>query len=112
MSKIFYDHLVDLSEVEKKIKKITKTQEEREELYRLVDELVHHRVVGCILDELPEKNHKEFLQEFSSRPHDEGLFAYLGQHVGRDVFEFIKKEIHMLTVELLGYIEQHTRAKK
>ncbi len=109
MSKIFYDHLIDFSEVEKKVKKIAKTPEEREEIYRLIDEIIHHRVIGCILNELPEKNHKEFLQEFSLRPYDEGLFSYLGQHIGRDIGEFIKQEVHMLTVELLSYIEERTR---
>lgn len=109
MSKIFYDHLVDLSQVEKKVKKIAKTQEEREEIYRLIDEIIHHRVIGCILNELPEKSHKEFLQELSDRPHDEGLLSYLGKNIGRDIGEFIKNEIHQLTVELLSYIEERTR---
>ncbi len=109
MSKIFYDHLIDLTEVEKKIKKIAKTPEEREEIYHLVDEIIHHRVIGCILDELPQKNHQEFLCEFCKQPHDEGLLAYLGEHIGHDIREFIKKQIHMLTLELLDYMEKQTR---
>ena len=39
MSKLFFDHLIKLDEVEVEIKKVTKTQEEREELWQIVDEI-------------------------------------------------------------------------
>jgi len=109
MARIFYDGIVDLGDLEKKIKKIARTQEEREELYRLVDEIVHHRVIGCILDELPREHHGEFMEKLVKKPHDEGLLEYLAQRIKKDVEEFIKYEVHKLAVELMGYVEEKTR---
>lgn len=109
MSKIFYDQIVDLEAVEKKIKKIARTAEEREELYQLVDEILHHKVLGCILDKLPKENHEEFLTKFSEKPHDEGLWHYLAEKIREDVEAFIKYEVHKLVVELTSFVEEKTR---
>ena len=50
MSKLFYDHLVDLSELEKLIKKHVKDAEARHEIYQLIDEavnnLIHQEAIG------------------------------------------------------------------
>jgi hypothetical protein len=106
----FYDHhLSSLEEVEKKIKKIARTKEEQEELYALVDEIVHHKVLGSILSRLPESHHKEFLDKFTKAPYDKNLLVYLSQKITEDVEEFIKKEIHDLSVELLLLIENKTK---
>lgn len=105
MSKIFYDHLIDLSHVEKEIKKHVKDPAEREELYHLIDEIVHHRVVGCILDKLPETHHKEFLTRFSTKPHDTNILKYLSDKVAVDVEYFIREETVMLGTELLQLIK-------
>jgi len=109
MTKIFYDKLTNLKKVEKKIKKVARTPEEREELYQLVDDILHHRVLGKILEKLPESHHSEFLDEFKKKPHDESLFEFLGKRIEGDVKEFIKSEIHALAVELLLIIEEKTK---
>jgi len=109
MSKVFYDHLVDLDKVEKKIKKIAKTNEEREELYNLVDEIMHHRVLGCVLDRLPRGHHEEFLEEFVKRPHDANLMHYLKDKIADDVEDFLKEEIHTLAMELLAIVAEKTK---
>ena len=112
MSKIFYDHLIDLSKVEKRVKKIAKTPEEREEIYQLIDEIIHHRMVGCILHELPPKDHQEFLCKFCNQPGSDGLMDYLKEHIKRDISKFLKKEIHNLAIELLEYVERRTRPEE
>lgn len=105
MSKIFYDHLIDLSTVEKEIKKNIKDPEERAEIYKLVDEIVHHRIVGCILDELPKSHHNEFLTKLSDRPHDDNLFIYLKEKLSVDVEQFIRREMYDIGSELLQLIK-------
>jgi len=109
MSSVFYDHLIDLKKVEKHIKKVVKTPEEREELYKLVDEIVHHRVIGCILDNLPADDHEAFMRKLVKKPHDRGILKYLAKRVAEDVEEFIKFEINKLAVELLSIVEEKTR---
>jgi hypothetical protein len=104
MSKIFYDHLISLEKVEVFIKDIAKTHEEKHELWQIVDEIVHHKVLGCILDHLPHKHHQEFLQRFHSCPYDEGLVHYLNKKVGKNIEEIIRQEIGNLAYELLEEI--------
>lgn len=111
MSKIFYDHITDLSEVERRVKDIAHTQEEREELYRLIDEILHHRVLGAVLSKLPESHHKEFLDRFTNKPHDSNILLFLSEKIKEDVEEFIRQEVHDLVVELLLIVEGRTAKK-
>jgi len=105
MSKIFYDHLIVFEEVETEIKKAAETSEERKELWCLVDETIHHRVLGCILDKLPGEHHHEFLTKFHKKPHDETLIDFLKERGGQDFEEVIKGEIEALNSELLEQIK-------
>lgn len=102
MSKLFYDHLIDFSELDRLIKKHVKDTEARHEIYHLVDEIVHHRVVGCILDRLPKDNHKEFLNHVKDRAHDESIIEFIRSRVSEDVEEFIRHEVYVLGTELLS----------
>ena len=104
MSKLFFDHLVVYEEVEKGISKVAKSQEERDELWQIVDELVHHRALGFILDKLPRAHHEEFLEKFHQAPYDEGLFDYLKEKIGENVEELLKEELGGLAYELLEEI--------
>jgi hypothetical protein len=103
---VFYDHLVDLKDIEEKIKNKGLSKEEHEELMLIIDEMIHHRVVGCILDKLPKNFHEEFLGHFSERPHDEALLSYLKEKVGEDLSEFIKSEVRLLASELHQEIDR------
>ena len=105
MSKLFFDHIIVLDEVEDEIKAIGKTSEERDELWKLVDEIVHHKVLDTTLEHLPRKHHEEFLEKFHLAPHDEGLIHYLTEKIGKNVEEIIKQEIGNLAYELLETIK-------
>ena len=63
MSKIFYDHIIVLEDVDNEIKSIAHSHEERDELWQLVDEIIHNRVLGKLLDVLPKESHQEFLDK-------------------------------------------------
>lgn len=105
MSKLFFDHLIVLEDLEKEIKAVSQSQEEKEELWSLVDEIVHHKTLGCILDKLPQKNHQEFMEKFHKAPHDESLMEYLKDKVGQNIEELIKAEIGSLAFEILQEIK-------
>ena len=106
MSKLFFDHLIELKEIDKQIKKVAKTQAEREELWALVDEIVHHKVMGCILDNLPRPHHEEFLDMFHKSPHDEELlFTYLRDKVGDNIESLIQQEIGNFSAGILEEIQ-------
>lgn len=105
MSKIFYDHLIILTEVETEIKSMAESEEERHELWQIVDEIIHHRVLGCIMDKLPHGYHDEFLERFHKTPHDESLIDYLKEKINEDVEVFIRKEINKLEKEIISEIK-------
>ena len=106
MSKLFYDHLIILEEVEAEIKKTAQTPEEKEELWALVDEMVHHRVMERVLDKLPKVHHEAFLTRFHEAPHDDNLTAFLTQKTGQNIEELIRREIGELAYELLDVIRK------
>jgi hypothetical protein len=76
MSRIFYDHLISFEEISIKIDSITSSKEEKEELWQLIDEMVHHRIVDLVLSKLPESHHHEFLEKLYNAPHSEELITY------------------------------------
>lgn len=111
MGKVFFDQLTDLSKVEKRINKVARIHEEKLELWHLVDEILHHKVLDCVLEKLPREYHEEFLEEFSKRPYDEGLFDYLKERIGEDIKDFIRGEIALLVLDLLGENPSNNRKK-
>ena len=106
MSNVYYDHLIVLDDLESKIKKIAKTQEEREELWQLVDDIIHQRVLACVLDNLPKDNHEEFLRMFHEAPHSLTLMDYLKERIKENIEELIKQEIGGLASELLEELQE------
>ncbi len=105
MSKLYYDRLIVFEEVEAEIKKVAKTSEEKEELWREIDEIIHHKLMGCVLEKLPKEDHREFLEKFEEAPQDEGLFKFLTERVGEDIEDFLKLETEKLKIELLQLIK-------
>ncbi|WKZ26113.1 MAG: hypothetical protein QY322_02260 [bacterium] len=101
MSILFYDHLIVIKTIDKKIKKIAGSNDEMQELWTYVEDLIHHTVIDCCLGNLPEEHHSEFLDKFHKSPHDTGLLQYLNEKIGKDVEKLIKAEIKKLSKELL-----------
>src|SRR5690242_2235582 len=93
MTKLFYDHLLSLTQIELVIKQNTSSKEEQEELWQLVEDMLHHKVIHIILDNLPREYHNEFLEEFSKAPHDEAHIHYLNDKTEKDMEEIIQKEL-------------------
>ena len=106
MSIVFYDHLIALEELEHHVKKVSESRDEIEELWQLIDEIVHHRVLGCIFDKLPQEYHHEFLEKFHTAPYDEKLMSFINDKldVEEDIEEYIKSDLYRLSEEILGQI--------
>jgi len=105
MSKIFYDHLIVFEELEVEVNKMAKTQEEKEELWKLIDEILHLRILSKILDNLPSQHHQEFLEKLHTSPYDERLIQFLNERIEKDLEEFLRKEIGDLEREIIKSIK-------
>lgn len=101
MSNIFYDHLIILPTVEAEIKSVAETEEERHELWQIVDEIIHHRILELILDMLSEEHHQEFLVRFHHAPHDIMHFQYLDERIDEDIKELLKEKIKTIEADIL-----------
>lgn len=102
MSKLFFDHLIYLEEVEVEIKKTASSKEEQEELWGLVDEIVTHKVLKTVMDKLPKDSHVEFLELFHKCPHDEGvIFGYLRKKTNKNIEKELREELKNISSEIL-----------
>jgi len=106
MSKIFYDHLINFEEIEIVIRNSSGSSEEKEELWKVVDEIVHHRILGSIFDRLPLHHHQDFLERFHKSPGDESHLSYLQEKIEDDIEAIIKKEMEDLKSEILKDIKK------
>lgn len=105
MSVLYYDRLIIFEGLDKKLKKLVSSNDELQELWQTIEELTHHRVMGCVLDRLPKTKHKKFLKKFEKSPYDEKLLKYLKKEVSEDIEEVIKKEVKDLKKEILSELK-------
>jgi hypothetical protein len=102
MSRLFFDHLTSFPRLEIIIKQVALSKDEQEELWDLVEEIVHHKILHIILDTLPHEHHFEFLEEFSKAPHDETHIIFINERSGQNIEEIIASEMGELEEELLA----------
>jgi hypothetical protein len=76
---LFYDHLTNLSEIDRELEELIVEHHEKAHLLEIVDSALHHSVMETILTELPAEHHQHFLREFAIRPHDKDHLVYLIQ---------------------------------
>ncbi len=113
MSKLFFDHLITFKDIDRKINHLTESQEEKEEIWSLVDDILHHRTLEIILDKLPSNHHHEFLDNFHKRPHDEKfLIDYLKEKISHNIEEILRQELGDLSFEILEEIGVSKTKKK
>lgn len=110
MSKIFYDKYLVLEKLSVYVADKSHDNNEKEELWKIVDELIHHRLMGCILDTLPRQHHEEFLDKFTKAPFDEELMSFLNGKSKKDIKKLIQKEAKKLEDEILDYLKTPQRA--
>lgn len=104
MSKIFYDHLVAFEELEVEVDKTVRNQEEKEELWKIIDEILHLKILASILENLPGEHHGEFLDRFHISPYDSSLMSFLNERIEKDVEQFLRQEVKKLEKELVKSI--------
>lgn len=100
MSILFFDEYLNLNKVDKVIKQITNSTEERHEIWIHVEEIVHTRIISCCLTHLEKKDHQAFLEMVQTKPFDKNIIKYLTEKTKKDIRKLIKAEIKILTKEL------------
>lgn len=104
--KVFYDHLIVFDDIESEINSLADSTDERHELWHIVDDILHHRVLDFILGHLAEEHHQEYLNHFHKAPHDEILLGYLKHRLGHDFEDLLKQELGSVAVDLLAELRR------
>lgn len=106
MSKIFYDPLITLEKVEKKINKHFGSHQQKLEIWDIIDTLIHHRFLNIILEILPEKHQPSFILNFNKNPYDPSLLKFLKEK-SPEIENYLSNEAETLTQEILDIIESN-----
>lgn len=106
MTKIFYDHLINIEEVIIELDQNDISIEERSEFISIIDETLHHNILDTILSNLPFEHHENFLTKFHKAPHDLDLIIYLRQVSGVDIEEKIKTKANEVKKEIISEIKK------
>lgn len=112
MAKVFYDHLIMIDEVITEIELLEMEKDQKEQLAKMVDDTIHHRVITFILDVLPRQHHAYFLDKFHHMPYDLRLLDYVNDKIEQD----IKSELILLGLrtkkEFLAEIKRYKKSIK
>lgn len=101
MSKLFYDHIIELNEIEDSLNQSAISHEEKLEIWKIIDAITHYKILHRILSVLPKDHHHTFLSRFHESPFDEEILDYLNENSPKDMIEEIESELQTLTEELL-----------
>lgn len=104
MKHTFYAHLVDLTEIEIRLDSHGLKKHEKDELFLMVKETLHYRVVSEILTHLPEEHHDWFLEEYTKVPHSKQLLAQLKDQVA-EIEDKIKGVVDRVKEEILAELQ-------
>lgn len=93
----FYDHLLDLTDLEKHLGK-------DEELMLIAKKTLRNHALVSILQVLPKDKHDNFLQAFSQEPSDTRHWEYLRKHITSDLEKIIKTEVTRAKKDILKHL--------
>ena len=94
----FYDHLLDLSDLEKHLGR-------DEELMLIVKKTLRNHALVSILQILPKDKHGDFLKEFSQKPDDQKHWTWLKNEIKDDLEKVIKTEVARAKKEILAQLK-------
>ena len=92
MSRLFFDHLININQLQSQIDQLETTEEELYQLHQQIDELIQQRVVEVILDLLHQDHHHIFISYLHQNPADTRILIWLKQHI-QDVESQIQQTI-------------------
>jgi hypothetical protein len=100
MSIIFYDHLVDKTEVILLIENLNQPENHKGKMKQLVDDIIHQGLIEFILQKLHPHQHHTFLSRLENVPYDPELISYLKDHASVDIEGELQREAEKLINEI------------
>lgn len=92
MSILFYDHLIDKSQIKAKLTELDLPEEKQSKFKTIIDDILHAGILEFILQKLHPHHHQTFLGQLDRAPYDPELIKYLQQYADERIEELIEKE--------------------
>lgn len=93
---LFYDHLVDKTEINIYLDKFDAPDNHKGKIRQLVDDILHQGLLEFILQKLHPHQHTTFLDRFHAAPFDPELLEYLQDHASEDIDKELRTEANRL----------------
>ncbi|KKQ50506.1 MAG: hypothetical protein US95_C0032G0004 [Candidatus Woesebacteria bacterium GW2011_GWB1_38_5] len=111
MSKIFFDHLIEIEEIKIYIDGIVEDHDEKEDLWNLIDEFINYNMISSILTALDEESHSEFVTMFLDKPYDLEITKYLDSRLAVPLSTLAKDIEKKMLYELSEILEADLKPK-
>lgn len=102
MSHLFYDHLIHFEELNSSLNSIDLDRSQRDEFWQIIDEILHHKILEFILDNLHPYHHDHFIVMYHEMPYENSIMTYLIENVGDNFEKKLENEISKFEKELLA----------
>ena len=106
MSKLFYDHLINIKEIIVVLDEYAIEDKEKQQILETIDETIHHHVLDVIFTHLPREHHEEFLEKLAVQPHHASLMEFIQERTDRDMEAEIRESFKRFLKELIHDIRQ------
>lgn len=106
MTKHFYSHLVTLDQINQALSDLQIVGQEREELYALAHDHIHHAIMDEILSSLSDTDKEIFLKHLTNDAHEQ-----VWQHLNQKI-ENIESRIQSVANQLIQELHQDVKDLK
>jgi len=105
MSKLFWEPLVEIEEIELKIDEHGLVKEQKLHLLEITHQTYGIKIVDIVLSHLPKEKHKPFLDKYADKSHHPNLLDWLKEEV-EDIEEKIKELTGKVKKEILDELHK------
>ena len=111
MTKVFYDELVGIEEIFVEIERVELNHKNKQKVKKVIDEIIHYRMVTFILDHLPRVHHKTFLIRFQAAPHEKEHLVFLEKKLSKAFIQDLEKHAQELKKEIQQEFKKYKYTK-
>lgn len=107
MAIIFYDHLIDYSDIELHLTILKLKPKKRNKFRQIIDSIFHAGLLEFILQKLHPRHHRTFLSRLEYAPYDPKLLEYLKKHIDDQIETQLTTELHRIKQLILRDLKNH-----
>lgn len=100
--KVFYSHLlVKYGELTATVESLEISRSEKSKALELINQTIHHEVIGAILDHIDERHHRKILTRIAAAPDDPTVLDLVNRLAADDIETALRKRIAAMHLDLM-----------